>query len=51
MLSRNIEHSIELDPRLLTPEFVDMLWRAGVNRASLGVQDLNEHVQQASGRV
>jgi len=50
-LSATIEHSIELDPRLLTAEFVAMLPRAGVNRASLGVQDFNDHVQQASGRV
>ena len=50
-LSTNIEHSIELDPRLLTAELVERLAQAGVNRASLGVQDFNEHVQQASGRV
>ena len=28
-----------------------MLLRTGVNRASSSVQDLNEHVQQASGRA
>ena len=50
-LSATIEHSIELDPRLLTAEFAGALASAGVNRASLGVQDLNEHVQQASGRI
>lgn len=50
-LSPNVEHSIELDPRLLTAEFVGMLSRAGVNRASLGVQDFNSHVQLASGRT
>jgi oxygen-independent coproporphyrinogen-3 oxidase len=50
-LSPNVDHSIELDPRLLTAEFVGMLSRAGVNRASLGVQDFNSHVQLASGRT
>jgi oxygen-independent coproporphyrinogen III oxidase len=45
------EHSIELDPRVLTQDFVEALARSGVNRASLGVQDLNPHVQEASGRV
>jgi oxygen-independent coproporphyrinogen-3 oxidase len=45
------EHAIELDPRILTREFVDALKRSGVNRASLGVQDFNPHVQEAAGRV
>jgi len=45
------EHAIELDPRILTQAFVDALARSGVNRASLGVQDFNPHVQEAAGRV
>jgi oxygen-independent coproporphyrinogen III oxidase len=45
------EHAIELDPRLLTEPFVAALARSGVNRASLGVQDFNPHVQEAAGRV
>ena len=50
-ISAETEHSIELDPRVLTRDFVEALARSGVNRASLGVQDLNPHVQEASGRV
>src|SRR5262249_46626865 len=50
-LSGDIEHAIELDPRRLTPAFVQMLARHGVNRASLGVQDFAPHVQMAMGRV
>jgi oxygen-independent coproporphyrinogen-3 oxidase len=50
-ISAETEHSIELDPRVLTQDFVEALARSGVNRASLGVQDFNPHVQEASGRV
>lgn len=45
------EHAIELDPRILDAEMAEALARAGVNRASFGVQDLNAHVQEAAGRV
>jgi oxygen-independent coproporphyrinogen-3 oxidase len=45
------EHAIEIDPRHLTAELAQAYARAGVTRASLGVQDLNEHVQRAIGRV
>jgi oxygen-independent coproporphyrinogen-3 oxidase len=50
-LSPETEHAIELDPRLLDAPMVEALARAGVNRASFGVQDLNEHVQEAAGRL
>ncbi|WP_036280325.1 oxygen-independent coproporphyrinogen III oxidase [Methylocystis sp. ATCC 49242] len=50
-VSDETEHSIELDPRILDAALVEALARAGVNRASLGVQDLNPHVQEASGRI
>jgi oxygen-independent coproporphyrinogen-3 oxidase len=50
-LSAMREHAIELDPRYVTRPLVDALRDIGVNRASLGVQDFNAHVQQASGRV
>lgn len=50
-LSGLIEHAIELDPRTVDRPLVDALAAAGVNRASLGVQDLNLHVQKAIGRV
>ena len=45
------EHAIELDPRTVTPAFIAALARQGVTRASLGVQDMNLHVQEAIGRV
>jgi len=45
------EHAIELDPRLLNEPLAEALARSGVNRASLGVQDFNQHVQEAAGRV
>lgn len=46
-----VEHAIELDPRTVDPALASGLARIGVNRASLGVQDLNAHVQTAIGRV
>jgi oxygen-independent coproporphyrinogen-3 oxidase len=45
------EHAIELDPRHVTRPLARALARIGVNRASLGVQDLNPAIQQAIGRV
>jgi oxygen-independent coproporphyrinogen-3 oxidase len=45
------EHAIELDPRHVTGELARTLAGLGVNRASLGVQDLTEHVQRAIGRI
>ena len=50
-LSHIREHAIELDPRTVTAELADTLAAVGVTRASLGVQDLNDHVQRAIGRV
>ncbi len=46
-----VEHAIELDPRTITPELAIALAEAGVTRASLGVQDFDEKVQVAIGRV
>ncbi len=45
------EHAIELDPRGVTPAIAAGLARLGVNRVSLGVQDLDPEVQAAIGRV
>lgn len=50
-LSAMVEHAIELDPRTVDAPLARALARCGVNRASLGVQDLNLHVQEAIGRV
>lgn len=46
-----MEHAIELDPRHVTAEGARVLAALGVNRASLGVQTLDEDVQRAIGRV
>ena len=45
------EHAIELDPRNIDEALAGALAETGVTRASLGVQDLNHHVQQGIGRV
>jgi len=45
------EHAIELDPRRLDRPLVRTLRAIGVNRASLGVQDVSPQVQRAIGRV
>ncbi len=45
------EHAIELDPRGVTPDLAAGLARLGINRVSLGVQDLDPDVQVAIGRV
>lgn len=47
----DIEHAVELDPRHTGLDVVAALARLGVTRASLGVQDLNPHVQEAIGRL
>lgn len=43
--------SIEIDPRTLAPEWAMVLRAVGVTRASLGVQTLAPHLQQAIGRI
>lgn len=45
------EHAIELDPRYVTQTLAEGLRALGVNRASLGVQDVNPLVQAAIGRL
>ena len=45
------EIAIEIDPRTLTPAMATALGKAGVSRASLGVQSLDPIVQKAIGRV
>lgn len=44
------EIAMEIDPRPLTGEQAQVLALGGVNRVSLGVQDLDRGVQQAIGR-
>ncbi len=45
------ERAIEIDPRTLTRDMVDVLATSGINRASLGVQSLDPVVQKAINRV
>lgn len=49
-LAPGAEVSLEVDPRIATPEQVAFLRSAGFNRISLGVQDFEESVQVAIGR-
>ncbi len=44
------EIAIEMDPRTLTEEKIKAYAMAGVNRASLGVQDIHQHIMEAVGR-
>ena len=50
-LTADAEIAVELDPRLLTPDWVTTATAAGMNRASLGVQDFQPDVQQAINRI
>jgi len=45
------ERAIEIDPRVVDAEKITALAEAGINRASLGVQDFNSDVQKAINRV
>ncbi|MCG2634765.1 MAG: oxygen-independent coproporphyrinogen III oxidase [Gammaproteobacteria bacterium] len=45
------EYSIEVDPRGVKAEQVELLRRIGFNRMSLGIQDLDPQVQKAVNRV
>ena len=45
------EIAVELDPGLLSEAFIDAAGRAGVTRASLGVQTLDPEVQRKVNRV
>ena len=45
------EFAVEIDPRGLEAAQVEAFARAGVNRVSVGVQDFDEAVQRAIGRL
>ncbi|WP_417680976.1 oxygen-independent coproporphyrinogen III oxidase [Roseibium sp.] len=47
----DMEHAIELDPRVVGASLAHTLVEIGVNRASLGVQDFDPEVQKAIGRI
>ncbi len=44
-IAPDAEIAIEIDPRTLTEEKIDILVKTGFNRVSLGVQDFSPHVQ------
>ncbi len=46
----NVEFAVEIDPRDMAAAKADALVRAGMTRASIGVQDFNETVQAAINR-
>lgn len=50
-LKPETEFGVEIDPRRCTKEHIEALKEIGCNRASLGVQDTNEEVQQAIHRI
>ena len=43
--------SIELDPRHISKDYLDLLSLLGVTRVSIGVQDIAPEVQRACGRI
>lgn len=50
-LADDAEFAIEVDPRALDRDRIAAFARAGVNRASVGVQDFDEQVQTAINRL
>lgn len=47
----NAEFSVEIDPNEIDAPRIDALAKAGMNRASVGVQDFDPDIQQIIGRV
>jgi oxygen-independent coproporphyrinogen-3 oxidase len=45
------EFSVEIDPNEIDGARLDALARAGMNRASIGVQDFDEQIQKSIGRM
>jgi len=50
-ITTDAEVAVEIDPRTLSQDMVTAMAKAGVNRASLGVQDFEPRVQKAINRV
>jgi len=50
-LGPEADRSVEIDPRIATPEQVRFLRGLGFTRISLGVQDMDPRVQEAIGRI
>jgi oxygen-independent coproporphyrinogen-3 oxidase len=49
-VTRDAEFAVEIDPRGLSPALVVAMAQSGVNRASIGLQDVNPDVQRAVNR-
>jgi oxygen-independent coproporphyrinogen III oxidase len=50
-IAADADFAVEIDPRGLSDEMVAALAEAGVNRASIGVQDCDDTVQKAINRI
>ncbi|MEX0349402.1 MAG: oxygen-independent coproporphyrinogen III oxidase [Paracoccaceae bacterium] len=49
--AEDAEFSVEIDPNETDAARLDALAEAGMNRASIGVQDFNENIQKTIGRL
>ncbi len=50
-LGPEAEFSVEIDPNEVDPDRLDALAEAGMNRASIGVQDFDDEIQKTIGRI
>jgi oxygen-independent coproporphyrinogen-3 oxidase len=50
-LTDDVEFSVEIDPNEIDAARIDALAAAGMNRASIGVQDFDPEIQQIIGRI
>ncbi|MBO9451780.1 oxygen-independent coproporphyrinogen III oxidase [Tropicibacter sp. R16_0] len=50
-LGENAEFSVEIDPNEIDADRLDALAAAGMNRASIGVQDFDPVIQKTIGRI
>ncbi|MDR1451437.1 MAG: oxygen-independent coproporphyrinogen III oxidase [Helicobacteraceae bacterium] len=50
-IAKEVEFSVEIDPRFFTEEQMDVFAENKVNRVSIGVQDFNPKVQKAVHRI
>jgi len=50
-LAKDAEFSVEIDPNEIDAARLDALAAAGMNRASIGIQDFDEDIQKTIGRL
>lgn len=50
-VAEDAEIAVEIDPRTMTPEYIAALADAGVNRASIGVQEFDPDIQRRINRI